>query len=75
MLSLETILPFPIYIIAVFFRKFNQLEIGTKSEKPYTAKINHKKRPIIGKNNYKKQTPNHTYKITNEKLIRKKYSL
>ena len=64
-----------IYIIAVFFRKPGQLEINIKSKKPYIAEINCKKRPIISKNNYKKQTPNRIYKITNKRLIRKKYSL
>jgi len=75
LLSLEATLFFLAYIITVFFQKPGQLEIGIKSEKPYTAEINCKKRPIIGKNNYKKQTPNRIYKVINKRLIYKRYSL
>ena len=75
LLSLKTILFFLIYIIAVSFQKPSQLEIGTESKKPYTIKINYKKRPIIGKNNYKKQIFNYIYKLINKKSICKKYSL
>ena len=75
LLNLKAIPPFLAYIIAVSFQKLGQLEIDTENKKPYTAKINRKKRPVIGKNNYKKQTSNHIYKIINKKLIRKRYSL
>ena len=75
LLSLKAIL-FPlVYIIAVFFQKFGQLKIGIKSKKLYTVKINYKKRPIISKNNCKKQIFNYIYKIINKRLICKKYSL
>jgi len=63
------------YIIAVFFQKSGQLEIGIKSKKLYTAEINCKKRPVISKNNCKKQIPNYIYKVIDKKSIRKKYSL